>query len=555
MEQQGYLINNYNNGMPVNNVLYNAALYLRFSKDDGKSCDSSSIETQKMQLEKFCQDNGYKIYDKYVDDGYSGLNYDRPDFQRLLNDIGDKKVNLVITKDLSRLGRDYIQTGFYTDIFFFENNVRYIAVNDGVDTIKSDNDIVPFRNILNDLYSRDISKKVKSAKRQRALNGLFINPQAPYGYRKSPDNKNLLIVDEEAAETVKEIFRLALEGNGNTVIAKTLTAKRILIPSVYKTLQGINGFAHFNKKGKADFEFKWNYTTVLAILRDRVYTGDMVNHKFEVLNYKTKKLTAMPKEKHIVVPDTHEAIIGREDFERVQELITARYMPPKLKEQNIFRGLLFCSACGKRMSLSYQSIKSKGKTVDKKPLYRCKSHYNTPDECSRNNYIYYDDIYNQISAALKKVFGLVKDDNSVLEITKQKAAKGGGREKLISEKSKIEKRLGTLTAVIRKLYEDCVTEVLSGENYQSLVSGYQKEQTALSEKLKTVNGELNNTIDYEESIKQLKSFAAAYADQTELTAEMLNQLISRIEINYPQRLNGKMTQEINIIYRFINTTL
>ncbi|MDR3293411.1 MAG: recombinase family protein, partial [Clostridiales bacterium] len=239
---------------------YSAAIYARFSKDDGQSYDSSSIETQKMMLEKYCRDNGYKVHDFYKEDGYTGLNFDRPDFQRMLSDIENGIVNLVITKDLSRLGRDYIQTGYYTEIYFADKNIRYIAISDGVDTAKADSsDFMPFKNIFNNMYSKDISRKVKAAKRQRAYHGMFINPQAPYGYKKEPTNKNKLIIDDDAAQTVKEIFRLSLEGKGNTLIAKAITAKRVLVPSAYKTLQGLKGFGHFNKEGKADCEYKWSY--------------------------------------------------------------------------------------------------------------------------------------------------------------------------------------------------------------------------------------------------------------------------------------------------------
>ncbi len=188
--------------------LHKTAIYCRLSLDDGSVGDSSSIQTQKMLLEKYSKDNGYEIYDYYIDDGYSGLNYNRPNFQRMLQDIENGKIDLVITKDLSRLGRDYIMTGYYTEIYFNEKGVRYIAVNDNIDTINDNNDIAPFKNILNDMYAKDISRKVKSAKRQRALNGLFISAQTPFGYIKNPNNKNHLIVDEEAKEIVVKIYKL-----------------------------------------------------------------------------------------------------------------------------------------------------------------------------------------------------------------------------------------------------------------------------------------------------------------------------------------------------------
>jgi hypothetical protein len=415
--------------------------------------------------------------------------------------------------------------------------------------------MMPFQNIMNDRYSKDISRKVKSAKRQRALAGLFINPQAPYGYKKRPDNRNQLVVDNEAAETVKEIFRLALEGKGKTAIAKALTAKRITVPSAYKTAQGLKGFRHFNKKRRTDYEYTWKYGTVMTILRDRVYVGDMVNGKFEVLNYKTKKLTAVPKTRHIVVKDTHEPIVSREDFERVRELIAARHMPPKNRAENIFRGILFCAGCGKRMSLSHQTIKSRGKTVEKKPIFRCKTHYGqSPDECARNNYVYYDDLYGQISQAVKRVISLMAGDEAALRAVEKRAAGQRNDGKLPAEKSKIEKRLNALTAVLRKLYEDSAAGVLDGGNYRTFVADYQREQRILNERLAVICAELDKADSDADNFNKLKACAAAYADRSELTAEMLNRLIGRIEIGYPSRSNGKIRQNISIVYRFINTS-
>jgi DNA invertase Pin-like site-specific DNA recombinase len=535
---------------------YNTALYMRFSKDDGKTGDSSSIETQKLTLEKYCKEQGYTIYDSYVDDGYTGLNFDRPGFQRLLTDIDDGKINLVITKDLSRLGRDYIQTGYYTEVYFLETGVRYIAINDGIDTLKADNDIAPFKNIMNNMYSKDLSRKVKSAKRHRALNGMFINPQAPYGYKKHPQNKNKLIIDDEPAAVVKEIFRLAVEGKGRAAITRVLNERRILIPSAYKNRQGIRGFAHFGRKSnKPDFDYTWCFATVQAIMKDRVYTGDMVNHKYEVLNYRTKKLVPVPKEKHIVVENTHEPLVSREDFERVQQLISARHTPPKHKHENIFRGILFCAECGKRLCLSNQNIKSVGGTRKLKSFYRCMNHYNNPDECAHYNYIYYDDLYIKISLAVKNVVSLMKTDGAMLEAVRKRVSDDNKYDKVLAEKDKLEKRLSALKKIVRKLYEDYTTEALDSENYQTFLADYQCEQKVLNERLAVISKDLGKTDDYETNLNKLRSYAAVYADNEALTAEILNQLVERIEISRPIRENGKPTQEIHITYRFINTTL
>ncbi len=340
----------------INNHTYSAAIYCRFSKDDGRAEDSSSIHTQKMMLEKYCMEQGYSIYEVYIDDGYSGLNYDRPDFQRLLNDIDSGKVNLVVTKDLSRLGKDYIQTGYYTDIYFQRKKVRYIAVNDNVDTQKADNDIAPFKNILNDMYSRDLSRKVKSAKRQRAYSGYYISAQPPYGYKVDPSDRNHLIIDEQPAAVVKEMFRLAIAGNTLSQISRILTERKIITPSAYKAQNGDTRFSRYHENGQSPFG--WCYQTVRAILKDQVYTGDMVNHKFEIVNYKTKERAAVPEEERIIVANRHEPLVSREDFERVQQILAYRHKPRKHDFDNVFKDLTFCAECGYRMTLMMKPLKA-----------------------------------------------------------------------------------------------------------------------------------------------------------------------------------------------------
>ena len=269
-----------------------AAIYCRLSKDDEKIGESVSIETQKMMLSQFCQENGFSIFDYYVDDGFSGLNYQRPGFQQLLEDMEAGKIDTVITKDLSRLGRDYIQTGYYIDIYFKEHNVRYIAMNDNIDTKQDDNDIAPFKNILNDMYAHDLSRKVKAAKKQRALKGYFISGQAPYGYKIDQTNINHLIIDQSVALNVEKIFRLATEGNTLREITAILTKEKILSHGAYKAQCGDDRFGRYIQ----DDEYTWCMATVARILKDPVYTGSMVNHKDEVKNYKTKERRKVPEE-------------------------------------------------------------------------------------------------------------------------------------------------------------------------------------------------------------------------------------------------------------------
>jgi hypothetical protein len=385
---------------------------------------------------------------------------------------------------------------------------------------------------------------------------MFINPQAPYGYKKDPNNRNKLIIDGEAVDAVREIFRLALEGKGRYAIAKALTEQNVLIPSALKTAQGLKGFAHYRKGGNEAFDTVWKYSTVGCILSDQVYVGDMVNRKYEVLNYKTKKLVRVPQDKHIIVKNTHEPIISREDFERVHELILARHRPQLHQTDNIFRGIVFCAACGKRMSIAHQSIKRNGKAVEKRPVYRCKTHYGAnPEECPRNNFIYYADIYEQISNAVRKVIKLLANDDAAFGAVERRAAEQNNRKKTEAEKAKIEKRFESLKTIVRKLYEDYAAGVLDEANYRGLLEGYQTEQKTLNQRLTVVNAELEKTDDYETRLKKLKSFAIAYSESTVLTAEMLNRLIERIEISYPERIGGEIVHKFNIIYRFINSNI
>ena len=557
MEQQGILTNynaNFNESFNAGKI-YNAALYLRFSKDDGQTIDSSSIETQQMMLERYCSDKGYRIFDVYKDDGYTGLNFDRPDFQRMLNDIDDKKVNMVVTKDLSRLGRDYIQTGYYSEIYFNQRDVRYIAINDGFDSLKQDNDIAPFRNILNNMYSKDLSRKIKSALRQRLNNGLHCFPYAPYGYKKHPDNRNKLIIDEETAGAVREIYRLALEGNGCTFIAKTLTARQVLVPAAYKARNGAAKFVRHLPTGKEIHPYRWSANTVNHILRDGVYTGDTIGGRCEVADARTGKTRQVPKERHVVVLNTHEPIVSRDNFERVRQLVAARHKPAWRHEENIFRGILFCGQCGHRMHLAVHNIKSKNKTVVKTVSYRCPNRANNPHECTQHNSIAYKDLKERVWESVKKTINLLQSGGSTLDALKKRLAGQGNSEKQLAEKKKIEKRLNAITALVRRLYEDFIAERLDEEGYRELLAGYQTEKKTLTERLTVITAELGNANDFEERLNQLRLLAALYTDCAELTAEIVHKLIERVEVTPMRNADGKKIKAINIVYRFINNTL
>lgn len=369
------------------NKQYIAGLYCRLSKDDEQSGESVSIGTQRSILTDYCLQHGYTIYKVYTDDGYSGLNFNRPGFKELLEDVERGAVNMVITKDLSRLGRDYIMTGYYSEIFFQTKGVRYIALADDVDSLKGTNEIAPFKNILNEMYARDVSKKVKNAKRQRAKQGLFIGSQAPYGYMKDPNNKNQLIIDPEAAKVVSQIFSLALDGLGSVAIASELEKRKIPTPAVYKYQHGDQRFARYSSIQNGDY-YSWRSATISQILTNRVYTGELISLKTETENCKTKQRSVVPEDQRIVTPNAHDAIVTAEIFEQVQLVRSMHRCPTKAKRENLFRGKIFCACCGHPLTMSSKHLVS-GKT----DIYFCMYHFYHPDTCPETHQIYYDELY------------------------------------------------------------------------------------------------------------------------------------------------------------------
>ncbi len=533
--------------------LYKAALYCRLSQDDGLVGDSSSIQTQKMLLEKYANDNGIIIVDYYIDDGYSGTNFDRPAFQRMIADIDDEKVNMVITKDLSRLGRDYVRTGYYIDFYFKDKDIRYIAINDNVDTLYENNDIAPFKNILNEMYAKDISRKVKTAVRQRLLKGMFIASHPPYGYKRNPYNKNHLVIDEDVVDVVKLIFDLVLSNMGISTIAKELNKRCVPIPSVYKASKGYQCYQTLLDSRKLKYNDddveKWSTATVGNILRNQMYVGDMVGNKREIKNYRTGKQIIHTKDEYIVIPNTHEPIISREDFEKVQKQVSNKHRPSKTNHENIFRGILKCANCGRSMTM-YHKVLANGKVVWR---YRCMGKTIRHGIDTESNIIKYDDIYNVVFKRLKELFNSIKkDDDSFINDLISKNTNLDKEKKLDADKVKIERKLDTINKLIKKLYEDYIEGILTADNYQKLVDEYQKEQVELKERLEEIKKYINKKTNEMDNIIKFKEIANKYLDFKVLTTELVNNLIDHIEIGYVKVINDIQVREINIFYRFIN---
>lgn len=524
----------------MTDTIYKAAIYCRLSKDDEQKGDSVSIETQKMMLTKFCREQSIEIFDIYVDDGYSGLNFNRPSFKRLIQDLEDGKFNTVITKDLSRLGRDYIQTGYYIDIYFTTKRVRYIAVNDGIDTKNENNDIAPFKNILNDMYAKDISRKIKSAKMQRAQNGFHISGQTPYGYKVNPYNRNQLIVDEEVAPVVKLIFQLAEDGNSFSEISRILESKKHFTPSAHKAMQGDTRF--IKSAGTGEEMYKWSYQTVRAILNNPVYVGDMVNHKVEVVNYKTKERVRVPLEEQIIVPNTHEALIERELFNRIKPKVSNR-RSPNHQYENIFKGIIFCEECGTEMQLIYARIRK-----NQKLQFRCIKHFSDKSRCTHNHSIFYNELVSEIKKQLKSIIEYYISSEEYLELCKSIA--NDIYSKILEKgKASLQYELTTIKKQIRDYYKNSLKSPTEQINSQELHFLLEK-QKALVKNLGEFRVEQLSSSAQNFILNKIFVEVKEYIRKIMLGDNTINKLIKKIEIGHLEKTSDGNRQKITLYYNF-----
>lgn len=516
------------------NEINQAAIYCRLSKDDEQSGDSVSIETQKMMLTKYCSEQGFEIFDIYIDDGYSGLNFNRPSFQRLIRDLETGKFDIVVTKDLSRLGRDYIQTGYYIDVYFITKHIRYIAVNDGIDTQHDNNDIAPFKNILNDMYAKDLSRKVKTAKLQRAQNGLYISAQPPYGYKVDPHNRNQLIIDSEVAQTVKYIFELAASGCSYSEIGRILENRKIISPSAYKTMHGDTRFIKCSEsQGQL---YKWPYQTVKSILTNRVYVGDMVNHKVETVNYKTKERVRVPVKDQIIVCDKHEPIIDRETFEAINKRLSNR-RKANHRYENIFKGIIFCSECGEELQLITRRLK-----YESKPMFRCPRHVADHQICMHNHFIYYDalldEVQKQIAAQISRVVNSKQYDElceTILKIVYAKAIE--------IRKNRIQQELSSINKRIKVGYRRGAVD--DGE--QELDSLFSIQRNLINEITGMTNAPIKSSdTDLDDIKRNLPNplFAGKIDEKS------IKLFVNRIEIGHLEKRATDTYQTIKIHYLF-----
>ena len=522
------------------------ALYPRLSHEDELQGESNSISNQKRILETYAKQNGFSNLRWYTDDGYSGANFQRPGFQAMLADIEAGKVGTVIVKDMSRLGRNYLQVGMYTEMIFPQKGVRFIAINDGVDSAQGENDFAPLRNIFNEWLVRDTSKKIKAVKRSKGMSGKPITSKPVYGYLMDEDEN--FIIDEEAAPVVRQIYSLCLAGNGPTKIARMLTEQQIPTP----------GTLEYRRTGSTrryhpGYECKWATNTVVHLLENREYTGCLVNFKTEKPSYKLKHSIENPPEKQAVFENHHEPIIDRETWERVQELRKQRKRPNRYDEVGLFSGILFCADCG---SVMYQQRYQTDKR--KQDCYICGSYKKRTADCTAH-FIRTDLLTAGVLSNLRKVTSYAAKHEARFMKLLIEQNEDGDRSRNAAKKKELEaaeKRIAELSAIFKRLYEDSVTGRISDERFTELSADYEAEQKELKERAARLREELSKAQEATANAEKFMNVVRRHTTIEELTPTLLREFVEKIVVHESVALDGKRRgklrrQEIEIYYSFV----
>ena len=531
--------------MNQSNQIRKTALYCRLSQDEGIEGDSNSIQNQKTILQKFAEDHHFPSPCFYVDDGFSGGNFQRPAFQQMISDMENGEIGIIVTKDLSRLGRNQLHTGLYIEERFPMFGVRYIAINDNVDTDSSEsNDLMPFKNLFNEWFIRDTSRKIRAVLKAKAERGERLGTRAPYGYRKDPDTKKL-IVDEEAAAIVRRIFAMCAGGSGPSQIARILKKEQILTPTMYAyTRFGMNhtclDTAH---------PYNWSDSAIANLLENEIYLGNTVNMKYSTKSYKDKRRVEHPREECMVFENTHPALITREVWDMVQRVRKNKRRLTKMEEQNKYSGLVFCADCGSNMvlhrahtmSASYNHFTCR---TYKKDGEACTGHYIR--ECVLDE-IVLEDLRRVTSAAREHpekfaaYIGSKQSAELQREIRRQE-----------KELAAMRKRKAELDAIFKKLYEDSVLDRITTEQFQMLSGSYTEEQKLITVGIPQKENEIQRL---RETVNETDSFlykAKRYTDITELTPELLRLFIEKIVVHEKEvKWSKHAPQTVEIYYNGI----
>ena len=539
--------------MAVKKIKY-TALYERLSRDDEMQGESNSIVNQKRYLEEYAQAQGFKNIRHFTDDGYSGTNFKRPGFQKMIAAIEAGEIDVVCVKDLSRFGRDYLKVGFYTEIMFPEKGVRFIAINNSVDSANpTENDFTPFLNIMNEWYAKDTSNKIRAIFRSRMQDGKRCSGAIPYGYRRDPEDKNHLLIDEEAAKVVRRIYQMVIDGMGSQAIANQLTADNVLIPSAY-----LEQSEHGESRNHSYHDpCRWNCTAVSYILDKQEYMGHTVLGKTICENFKTKKRRKARPDELIIFENTHEPIIDAETWHLVQKL--RRRTRRKLANGSYshrLSGLVYCADCGKR--LSYSSPQSQhrpdGKTYDADSSFRCPTYKSMYGECTMH-YIKSSTLDKLVDEAVRKIARYVlRNEQAFLEQVRvltsadQKHTQSEDKKELVN----IKKRIAELDNYIKRLYEGNDSGKIPDRQFEKLMAQYDSEQQELEERVKEIEVSIHEIQQESENGQQFVRLVQKYRDFTEIEKTALNEFIDKVVVH--EATGGRTadrSQQIDIYFNFI----
>ena len=530
------------------------ALYCRLSIEDGRENESMSISNQKALLRDFAEKNGLRDYEYYVDDGYTGRNFNRPSFQRMIADIEAGKVKCVITKDLSRLGRNYIEAGTYIEVFFPRHNVRYIAITDGVDSLnRQEMDITPFKNILNDMYSRDISKKVLAGWMARSRQGKFLGGPTPYGLMRDPNDHGHLIIDPETAPTVKLVFDLALNGCGTMKIAKHLLERKIPITRIKEPVESEVRY------------YSWSGSVIGKMLRNPVYKGDHVVCKCHQKAIRSNTVNFIPRDQWEIIENCHEAIVSREQWDRVQKLIDRR--PPIMQGNscpfyNLFHGLVYCATCGKSMQVRYEKVGRTGKNrftgemrepIDK-AYYICQTYNRLGKNACTSHKIEARDLYNLVLSDIMEHGKMALQDAEAFygRLTRRLEQRYSIDEKsLKKEQDALAKRNQEIDEMFMNLYADKVKGILTEQRFLRMTETLEQEQADNKARMQAITDELRIASSADSDVRRFIGEIREYASITELDEAILNRLIDKINISAVETINGQKIQKVCVIYNFV----
>ena len=514
-------------------------LYCRLSNEDALDGESNSIANQRAILTRYAAERGFTNTRILVDDGYTGTNFNRPGVQEGLSLVEQGLVGVWIVKDMSRFGRDYLQVGRYTEIVFPSYDVRFIAVNDGVDSERGDNDFTPFRNLFNDFYAKDTSKKVRSVMKTRGTSGKHLG-KPPYGYQPDPQDKDHWILDEDAAPVVKRIFDLAIAGAGPSRIARILEADGVLTTKAL--------YAQRRGKPMPERPCHWVEQSVVGILERMEYTGCVCNFKTYSKSYKLKKRIPNTSEDMFILPNTQEAIVPKEQWDRVQELRQHKRRPVKGERQGMFAGLAVCADCGSK--LHFATCKN---FDGKQDHYVCAKYKSGRGTCSAH-YIRGDVLRDVVLERIRAVTEYIRADvegfqEDWLMCRREEQEKSIREDKRRLEKAK--KRLADIDKLITRIYEDMVLGNLSQERYQKMLEGYEAEQAALNNEIIGLDDWVATREEMEDNVDQFLALLEKYVDIPELTPTIVNEFIKQIIVYAPDKSSGKRTQKVKIVFNFL----